>query len=125
MKCIFCSLDEKRIVLESSVAIAILDKYPVSKGHVLVIPKKHIDSYFKLGISIQQELWRLVNEVRLYLLKEYNPEGFNIGINDGITAGQTISHCHIHVIPRYQGDHKNPQGGVRGVIPSKMKYNDS
>lgn len=125
MNCVFCKLDKGRIILESKNVIAIYDKYPVSQGHILVIPREHKQSYFNLNVSIQNEVWSLVEKVREHLIIRFDPDGFNIGVNDGIPAGQTIPHCHIHVIPRYKGDIENPAGGVRGVIPSKMKYHDT
>ncbi len=114
--------DVNDIVMESANAFSIFDKYPVSEGHTLVIPKNRISNYFDLTPEEQMECWNMVNEIKKLLQTKYNPEGFNIGINIDETAGQTIFHCHIHIIPRYKGDVENPRGGVRGVIPSKKDY---
>jgi len=98
------------------------DKFPVSKGHSLIIPKRHCSDYFKLTFEEQSECWSIVNKVKQILIEKYDPDGFNIGININEVAGQTISHVHIHLIPRYKGDVKDPEGGVRGVIPEKKNY---
>ncbi|MEI6140692.1 MAG: bifunctional class I SAM-dependent methyltransferase/HIT family protein [Mariniphaga sp.] len=121
--CIFCrpSINLKYIA-ESVTAYATYDGYPVSKGHALIIPKKHISSYFELTPKEQFELWQLANFVQKYLLKKYSPDGFNVGININKSAGQTIFHAHIHLIPRYTGDIVKPNGGVRHVLPSKGYY---
>ena len=94
----------------------------MSKGHTLVIPKRHISSYFECTDTERLELWSLVEQVKTLLESEFEPDGFNIGINIGAAAGQTVPHMHIHVIPRYSGDMDDPRGGVRGVIPDKQKY---
>ena len=108
--------------LESGLSYAKYDLYPVSDGHSLVIPKRHIASYFEATDQERYDLWKLVDEVKTMLEGQHSPDGFNIGINDGVAAGQTIPHLHIHIIPRYAGDMDNPAGGVRGVIPSKQRY---
>lgn len=118
----FADAEIKTQVGEIAGAFAITDKFPVSKGHSLIIPKRKVNDYFELSFKEQSSLWFLVNQVKKELQKEYSPDGFNIGINSGETAGQTVPHCHIHIIPRYQGDVENPRGGVRGVIPDKKDY---
>jgi len=120
--CKFCNIERKRIVIESELSIAFYDMYPVNIGHILVVPKRHVSDYFELSSIEKNDIWNLVDKVKLHLDKEYNPDGFNVGVNIGETAGQTIFHCHIHVIPRYNGDVDFPEGGVRGVIPKKQKY---
>jgi diadenosine tetraphosphate (Ap4A) HIT family hydrolase len=115
-------LNSDRIYLENEHAIAIYDGYPVSKGHSLVVPKKIIHSIFQLKNEEYLGCFELVREVREFLKNQYNPDGFNIGINNGEDAGQTVSHAHIHIIPRYKGDVQNPRGGVRNVIPDKGNY---
>jgi len=121
--CPFCNLSKNiKIISESVTTIAIYDKYPVSKGHALIIPKSHISNYFDLGTKAQFGCWIMVNFVKDYLQNLYAPDGFNIGINVGKSAGQSVFHGHIHVIPRYNGDEPNPRGGVRGVIGSKKSY---
>lgn len=94
----------------------------MSIGHSLIVPKRLVSNYFDLSQKEQTALWIVVNEVKKILQEKYNPDGFNIGINVNEEAGQTIWHCHIHIIPRYKGDVEEPRGGVRGVIPSKKNY---
>ena len=94
----------------------------ISKGHALIIPKRHVDNFFDLSLREQTALFFVLNHVKNFLQKRFNPDGFNVGINIGEKAGQTIPHVHIHLIPRYSGDMKDPEGGVRGVIPEKRKY---
>jgi len=118
----FEKLEPKEQVGEIASCFAFRDKYPVSKGHSLVIPKRVISNYFDLTFKEQSACWFLVNLVKAELQKTHHPDGFNIGINSGEAAGQTVPHCHIHIIPRYRGDMENPRGGVRGVIPEKREY---
>ncbi len=126
-KCPFCNPDQNReLVVESATAYSILDKYPVSNGHALIIPKRHCSSYFDLSFREQSACIFMLNHVRRILSERFSPDGFNIGINVGKAAGQTISHVHLHVIPRYIGDIENPTGGIRNVFPLKgdyLKYN--
>lgn len=122
--CKFCNIEKKRIVIESKLSIAFNDMFPVNTGHILIVPKRHIADYFELSSIEKNDIWNLVDKVKLLIEKDYKPNGFNIGINIGETAGQTIFHCHIHLIPRYSGDVDFPEGGVRGVIPNKQKYKD-
>ena len=119
--CTFCNLNS----IEHSTEFfnIIYDKYPVSKGHLLVISKRHIASYFDLSNDEKHELVEIIDTLQRYLSDTYSPDGFNVGFNDGKCAGQTVQHFHLHIIPRYEGDMENPQGGVRGVIPNKQKYN--
>ncbi|MDR2511635.1 MAG: HIT domain-containing protein [Bacteroidales bacterium] len=121
--CPFCNLNpEVELISETATAVAFLDNFPVSQGHTLIIPKRHTDSYFDLSIHEQRALWLLVNRCKTIIEKRFNPEGFNVGINVGETAGQSVFHVHIHLIPRYKGDVENPRGGVRGVLPNKQSY---
>ena len=121
--CPFCILESTRdVVIENENAFAIFDKFPVSNGHLLIIPKLHCNSYFDLDIEILNACWDLVNHGKQLIEKMYSPSGYNIGININEAAGQTIPHAHIHLIPRYTGDVSNPRGGVRGVIPFKQDY---
>lgn len=103
-------------------SIAFKDSFPISKGHTLVIPLAHITSIYDLSEEEQADLWHLAARIRQKLQDEYHPAAFNIGVNDGVAAGQTINHAHIHVIPRYQGDVVDPRGGIRWIIPEKAKY---
>lgn len=107
---------------EIATVFAIEDKFPVSKGHTLIIPKRKVENYFDLQFQEQSACWFLVNLIKEQLINKYDPPGFNIGLNINNVAGQTIPHCHIHIIPRYDGDVENPRGGVRGVIPEKRNY---
>ncbi len=107
---------------ESSTAIAIRDGYPVSPGHTLLIPKRHTGSFFDLSEQERSDLFSLLDRTKLALDEEFQPQGYNIGINDGAAAGQTVLHLHVHLIPRYDGDRPDPRGGVRWVIPDKAKY---
>jgi len=121
--CPFCNLDQHReIIIENSECYAMHDMFPVSNGHVLIIPKRHCSDYFELTTDEQTSCWEMVNELRGILDEKYHPDGFNIGINVNEAAGQTVPHVHIHLIPRYKGDVIDPEGGVRGVIPEKRKY---
>jgi ATP adenylyltransferase len=121
--CIFCNLEVDRVVEENELAFVILDGYPVTDLHTLVIPKRHVESYFNLGqaeINAVNQLIQLSKE--RILKKDESVAGFNIGINDGEVAGQTLFHCHVHLIPRRAGDVGNPLGGVRHVISEKGFY---
>mgnify|MGYP001186837048 FL=1 len=112
----------KNSFLKNSAGFVIKDNFPVSKGHSLVVPIKKVKSIFDLKKNEYLKLFELVMKTKNYLKKKYSPKGFNIGINDGKVAGQTVKHAHIHVIPRYRGDHKDPRGGIRAVIPGKKNY---
>lgn len=121
--CPFCTLNPKvKVLAETREAMAILDSFPVNPGHTLIIPRRHVAGYFDLTPDEQQALWQLVNTTRILLENHYHPDGFTIGINVGATAGQSVMHVHIHLIPRYKGDVEQPKGGVRGVIPGKQSY---
>ncbi len=119
--CPFCDIDRQTIT-ENAHAFAIYDKYPVAPGHALIIPKRHVADYFELTEEEHTACHQLVREVRLILMAEQKPDAFNLGVNIGRPAGQTVMHVHIHLIPRYTGDMTDPRGGVRGVIPEKQKY---
>lgn len=120
--CPFCHVDPDTHVAESPHALVLPDAYPVSPGHTLVVPRQHVASVFDLPAEAQANLWRMVSEVRAQLAAEHAPDGFNIGVNDGPAAGQTVPHAHIHVIPRYEGDVPDPRGGVRWVLPERARY---
>lgn len=120
--CPFCRIVPNGSLTRNNSCFAIYDNYPVTKGHTLVISKRHVRTYFDLTQSEKEEVWKLVEQVKEALSAQYSPTGFNVGFNAGETAGQTVLHCHIHVIPRYHGDMDDPRGGVRGVIPAKQKY---
>jgi diadenosine tetraphosphate (Ap4A) HIT family hydrolase len=120
--CPFCTLPPERIIDSNNLALVIRDGYPISPGHTLVIPKRHIGSWFEITQAEQQALLDLLAKAKAVLVTEFNPDGYNIGINDGPTAGQTVPHLHMHLIPRYKGDQEDPRGGVRWIIPGKAKY---
>jgi diadenosine tetraphosphate (Ap4A) HIT family hydrolase len=103
-------------------AAAFPDKYGVSKGHTLVVPVRHESDFLLLSIDEQAAIWNLARSVMAELKQAYQPDGFNIGINIGEAAGQTVGHAHLHVIPRYRGDATDPRGGVRWVIPERAVY---
>lgn len=113
---------DKPRVLENEVAFVIRDGFPVSEGHCLIVPKRVFANYFDATQDEMDGLQQLLIATKQLLDKEFSPDGYNVGINCGEHAGQTVPHVHIHLIPRYQGDMDNPRGGVRGVIPSKQKY---
>lgn len=123
MNCPFCTLLEEQIVDKNELALVFYDKYPVTNYHTLIIPKRHVANYFDLSkeeVNAMQELLYRQKERLLHL--DDTITGFNIGINVGKDAGQSIFHVHMHLIPRRVGDMKEPKGGVRGVIPEKQKY---
>ena len=122
LPCAFCALPASRIVIESTLAVVIRDGFPVSRGHSLVIPPRHIGSLFDASDEERSELWTLLASAREHLDAEFHPDGYNIGVNDGPAAGQTVPHVHIHLIPRYRGDSKDPRGGIRWIVPSKADY---
>ena len=121
--CPFCNPDsERELIVESATAYSIYDKFPVNDGHALIIPKKHCADYFELTFREQSACMFMLNRVKHIVSKKFNPDGFNVGMNVNVAAGQTVSHVHIHLIPRYKGDVKNPRGGIRNIIPSKGDY---
>ena len=120
--CPFCKPDTDRVWVENEIGIVLWDAFPVTQGHTLVVPRQHIASLYQLPPDAQAALWGLVTDARQRLQDDLHPDGFNIGLNDGEAAGQTILHAHIHIIPRYQGDVADPRGGIRWVIPEKARY---
>lgn len=118
--CPFCTPLEP--ILRNELAYARFDKYPVSNGHILVVPHRHVSDFFELTLDERAAVFELIDKTKVLLDKEHQPDGYNIGINVGEAAGQTVWHVHVHVIPRYKGDIDDPRGGVRGVIPDKQKY---
>lgn len=112
----------KEKIHENEFAFAIYDGFPVSKGHCLVIPKRIVSSIFDLNDNEYNHIFLLLRDIKKILLEKFKPNGFNIGINNGTDAGQTIDHAHIHIIPRYKGDLKDPRGGVRNILPDNSGY---
>lgn len=122
MTCLFCTLPPERIVLSNLHGIVFRDAFPVSPGHTLVVPRRHVGSFFEIETAERDALMALLEEAKRRLDNEFRPDGYNIGINDGAAAGQTVSHLHIHLIPRYKGDREEPRGGVRWIFPEKADY---
>lgn len=122
MSCPFCNLPTQRIIRRSDGCSAFEDAYPISRGHTLVIPDRHVMSLFETTTEEKAGLLRLLEWCRKDLLARYEPAGFNVGINEGAPAGQTVMHLHIHLIPRYVGDKEDPRGGVRWIFPDKADY---
>lgn len=122
-KCLFCNYDRAHHICENEYAFAIFDSFPVNRGHVLVIAKRHFESFFEASQEEIEGIYSLIKEVKERVDWDYNPQGYNIGINIGKAAGQTIHHMHIHIIPRYEGDVDNPHGGIRNLKKALVEYN--
>ncbi len=120
--CPFCNLPAARILGGDELGIIASDGFPVSPGHTLIIPRRHIGSFFEATAAERASLLQLLDRAKAIIDAEFRPDACNIGINDGPAAGQTIAHLHIHLIPRYAGDSADPRGGVRWVLPDKAKY---
>ena len=120
--CPFCNPEKNEILINSKFWYARWDKYPVNKGHLLIITFRHETSYFNATNEEKRSLLNIIERCKQIIDTKFHPEGYNIGINIGVAAGQTIEHLHVHLIPRYKGDIKDPKGGVRGVIPRKRIY---
>ncbi len=124
MSCLFCDILQTKqgIIFDNKTTYAIYDNYPVTKGHILIIPKRHIEDYFSINKEELLDMDENIKECKTIIDKKFSPDGYNLGINNGKAAGQTVMHLHIHLIPRYENDCDDPSGGVRGVIPEKQKY---
>jgi diadenosine tetraphosphate (Ap4A) HIT family hydrolase len=120
--CPFCEPDPDRIWFDNPIGMVLWDAFPVTQGHSLVVPKQHAASICDLSPDDQAALWQLAAEARQRLDEDLHPDGFNIGLNDGVAAGQTVMHAHIHIIPRRKGDVVDPRGGIRWVLPEKARY---
>ena len=120
--CPFCELPAERIVFSASEARVVRDAFPVSPGHTLVIPLRHIGSFFELTAVERDCMFELLVRAKAELDHTFQPDGVNIGINGGAASGPTVPHLHLHLIPRYRGDVPDPRGGVRWVVPAKAKY---
>lgn len=119
--CIFCQ-PEREIIAANARALAVFDQFPVSPGHALVLPRRHVASLWELDPEEYAQCFALVRELQPLLQERLRPDGYNVGVNQGRAAGQSVWHAHIHVIPRFAGDNPDPLGGVRNVIPRKGKY---
>lgn len=122
--CPFCYLNKADFIAEEDLTVVIRDRYPVSSGHSLIILKKHVESFFQTTKEERLALLGAMEQGKSLLDREFKPDGYNIGINDGEAAGQTIQHLHIHLIPRYKGDSPDPRGGIRWIFPDKAPYWD-
>lgn len=120
--CPFCNPPVDRVFAHSELAVALWDGFPVSPGHALIIPRRHIPSWFDATDAEQSALFALIREAKTLIDQRHRPDGYNIGINGGAAAGQTVFHLHVHLIPRFLGDATDPRGGVRHVIPAKANY---
>jgi len=121
--CIFCKIRKEELQFENQLAYSSIDSYPVSEFHSLIVPKRHVETYFELTYEEIQSCNELILKTKEKILKQDpSVKGFNIGVNAGKVAGQSIMHCHIHLIPRREGDVEDPQGGVRSVISKKQHY---
>jgi diadenosine tetraphosphate (Ap4A) HIT family hydrolase len=120
--CAFCTLPESRLIDSSGLALVIRDGFPISRGHTLIIPRRHTGSFFNLAADERNDLFALLDRAKVVLDAEFSPDGYNLGINDGAAAGQTVPHLHMHLIPRYNGDCPDPRGGVRWIVPDKADY---
>jgi ATP adenylyltransferase len=121
MHCVFCQRDRPELA-RSELSSSFLDSFPVSEGHALVIPNRHVASIWEMTDAEYTDAFNLVRRVKHLLQELFDPQGFNIGVNCGEAAGQTVFHAHIHIIPRYAEDVPNPRGGVRNIIPGKGSY---
>lgn len=121
--CKFCEIySEKKFDFENELAFAFWDANPVSKGHIIFMTKRHVENFFETTEEEKRDLFELIDKAKNIIDNKYKPTGYNIGINCGVSAGQTVMHVHVHLIPRYDGDVENPRGGVRGVIPENKDY---
>lgn len=120
--CPFCTLAPERILVANDLGVAFRDGFPVSPGHTLVIPRRHVESFFDLRSEEREAIMALLDAAKGGVDAEFKPNGYNIGMNDGAAAGQTVPHLHIHLIPRYTGDSIDPRGGVRWVLPERAEY---
>ncbi len=120
--CPFCHPDPSRVFYEGNLVLGLWDGFPVSEGHALLIPRRHVPTWFDATPEERMELMGAIDIVRKNILDRFAPDGFNLGVNIGEAAGQTVFHLHLHVIPRYRGDVEDPTGGVRHVIPAKGNY---
>ena len=120
--CPFCALPRERIIAANELALAVRDAYPVTPGHTLIITRRHVESWFGTTAGERLAIFELAERCRVELEAELEPEGYNLGVNVGAAAGQTVMHVHVHLIPRFKGDVEDPTGGIRNVIPGKANY---
>lgn len=121
-QCPFCEVSLERVFHSSDLILGVWDGFPVSPGHALLVPRRHVATWFDATPEERGELADAIEAARAAILEHHRPDGFNVGMNLGAAAGQTVPHLHVHVIPRYAGDVEDPRGGVRWVVPSKADY---
>ena len=121
-ECVFCKKPQWEIICENKLAKAFYDQYPVNQGHILIVPKRHVETFFEASPEELSAINDLIFKVKEILEERYKPDGYNIGVNVNSAGGQTIFHLHFHVIPRYSGDVKNPRGGIRRIKKSLIPY---
>jgi len=124
LECIFCNYSKSEIIVENKFTYAILDHFPVNNGHCLIIPKRHFADFFEATEEEVKAIYSLMHEVKEMFEVQYEPAGYNIGINVGAYAGQTINHMHVHLIPRYVGDVEDPRGGIRNLKEALVEYGE-
>lgn len=124
MSCPFCNTSALPLTAQAALFVAFHDKYPISPGHTLIVPRRHVASYSEFTDEEARALLPLVAKVQREIEQHHSPSGYNIGWNDGASAGQTVFHFHLHVIPRYDADVSDPRGGIRWIMPDKAKYWD-
>ena len=124
MDCPFCTGYGERLAFEEALLLAIWDKDPLSPGHLLLVPRRHVEGWFDASAEEQAALSLATTRARTVIEQQYAPDAYNIGINSGAAAGQTVFHLHVHLIPRYQGDSPDPRGGLRRLLPDKAAYWD-
>lgn len=120
--CPFCQLDPDRILAQDALIVIYRDGFPVSQGHTLIIPRRHVATFFETSEAEQRALLQALNQAKVSIDEIHHPDGYTIGINHGAAGGQTVPHLHIHLIPRHLGDCEDPRGGVRWVLPEKARY---
>jgi diadenosine tetraphosphate (Ap4A) HIT family hydrolase len=120
--CPFCNLPKHRIVSATPLVLLVRDAFPLSNGHSLIIPRRHITSFFDLSADEQSDMLATLAAAKSNLDVTVKPDGYNFGVNDGLAAGQTVMHVHLHLIPRYYGQPEDPRGGIRWVLPEKAAY---
>ncbi len=120
--CPFCRIEPARIFAETEMTLTIRDGFPVSPGHTLIIPKRHFADFFEATDAEAAEIWKALRAAATALTRDRSPDGFNVGVNVGAAAGQTVMHLHVHLIPRYRGDQPDPRGGIRHIFPDLADY---
>ena len=121
-ECVFCRIDRSRVAWSSSLVMALWDAFPISPGHALIVPRRHVEKWSDLTAQEKAAIIEGLDVMRALIDNRHAPEGYNVGFNDGAAAGQTVMHFHLHIIPRYRGDASDPRGGIRWVLGEKAVY---